>query len=323
VIKSLCYGEICLWAVARQVPKLEWLRLAGSPPRSSLLCVMEYRELRTLDLLQVDINDGGDRHIFRDLIAALSSLKQLIKLLLPHVGLVEEDMPRDKGFERLHSLTVAGPPKALITFLDALSTHTLRDVTLGHGTRNHLLFDVAGWQDCVTRLCALHGPSLRTIDLRLTILTRDIGLCRMGIVIPILELHHLEVFAMYSLGARLSVNDVQTMASAWPHLQILRLGLDIIADEKAPYNPRLSAFHCLIPLARLCCKLTTLEIRMIGRILPDLASWPTIHHGLVNLDLDVPNVVEADPVIHILHNIFPVLDEVTALGASDDYDYDK
>ena len=53
---------------------------------------------------------------------------------------------------------------------------------------------------CVTCLCLLHGTSSHIIDLRMTILAADTELDRMNIVSPILGLHHIEGFAMYSSG---------------------------------------------------------------------------------------------------------------------------
>jgi hypothetical protein len=120
-------------------------------------------------------------------------MKQLIKLLLPYVGLSQEDIPQCKGFQNLESLTVAGPPKALSTFLRSLSTRTLQDVTLD-GTTTPQIIDVAEWQGCVACLCLLHGSPLRAIDLRLTASTGGPDLSRMGVVSPILELHHIVRF---------------------------------------------------------------------------------------------------------------------------------
>jgi hypothetical protein len=85
------------------------------------MCIMQYEALRMVDLSQVTIYDGHDSHIFRDLIAALSSMEHLVTLMLPHIGLAEADMPLHNGFQCLESLTVAGPPKGLIEF----SWHTL------------------------------------------------------------------------------------------------------------------------------------------------------------------------------------------------------
>jgi hypothetical protein len=316
IYDPMCGGTMYLLEAARQVSKLERLSLAGSLPRTALLCVMLFKELHTLDLFQVGLSDVRGTHIFRDLIGAFSSMKQLIKLLLPYVGLSEEGIPQCKGFQNLESLTVAGPPMALSTFLRSLSTRTLQDVTLD-GTTTPQLIDVAEWQDCVACLCLLHGSSLRAIDLRLTASTGGHDLSRMGVVSPILELHHIERFTIYCPGGRLSVNDIQTMALAWPNIQVLRLSLDVSADETMANNLMSTAFHCLIPLARQCRKLTTLDLRLIGRVLPDMATWPTLHRELVNLDLDVPHIIKPKPIARMLHRIFPALVEVKAEGASD------
>jgi hypothetical protein len=113
------------------------------------------------------------------------------------------------------------------------------------------------------------------------------------------------------------------MALAWPNIQVLRPSLDVSADETMANNLMSTAFHCLIPLARQCSKLTTLDIRLIGRVLPDMAMWLTLHHELVNLDLDVPRIIKPKPIAHMLHRIFPALVEVKAEGASDSYEYNQ
>jgi hypothetical protein len=43
----------------------------------------------------------------------------------------------------------------------------------------------------------------------------------------------------------------------------------------------------------------------------------------IRLDLDVPHIVDADPMVHMLHHTFPTLVDVSAIGASDMYEYDE
>jgi hypothetical protein len=144
----------------------------------------------------------------------------------------------------------------------------------------------------------------------------------MDVLHPLLELHHLESVTIMSASGRLFVSNVQAMAQAWPHLHNLKLSLDIVADEK-PSNLKVSAYRCLVPLARLCEKLTDLNIRIVDTPMAELESWPTMHHRLVNLALDVPRSVDPKPLIPLVYRIFPALSQLSARGASDDYDYDE
>jgi hypothetical protein len=54
-----------------------------------------------------------------------------------------------------------------------------------------------------------------------------------------------------------------------------------------------------------------------------LENVPTIHHSLVNLTLDVPRTLDPGPLIPLMHRIFPALSRLSALGASDDYEYNE
>jgi hypothetical protein len=317
-----CCGEVWLSTAVRQAPGLERLNLTGSPPRTSLLCITEYKNLHIVDLYHVVINarDGGP--VYRDLLVALSSLKHLTTLHLPHTGVADADMPGCKGFKNLEHLTISARPKVLVMFFECLLTYNLSEVTLSQSSRNYEPFDIPELQDCVSRLCSLHGSSLREVDLRFAA-PDGLGNAKtddMDVLHPLLELHHLEIVKIITRSGRLFVSDVEAMALAWPHLRILKLSIDIVADEK-PDTLKVSAYQCLIPLVRLCQKLTDLDIRIVDKQMAELEHWPTMHHPLVKLTLDVPHTLDPKPLIPLLYRIFPALSQLFACGASDDYDY--
>jgi hypothetical protein len=319
-----CCGEVWLSTAARQAPTLERLDLAGSPPRTSLLCITEHKNLHIVDLYHVAINarDGGP--VYRDLLIALSSLKQLTTLHLPHTGVAAADMPCCKGFQHLKHLTISARPSVLVMFFDCLLTCNLREVILSQSSSLYEPFDIPELHDCVAKLCSLHGSSLRMVDLRFAApdglgqeKTND-----MDVLYPLLELHHLEIVTIINRSGRLFVSGVEAMALAWPHLRILKLSLDIIPDEK-PDTLNVSAYQCLIPLARFCEKLTDLDIRIVDKHMVELESWSIMHHRLVNLALDVPHTLDPEPLIPLVYCIFPALSQLSARGASDDYNYDE
>jgi hypothetical protein len=316
-----CCGEVWLSTVARQVPMLERLDLAGSLPRTSLLSVTEHKNLHIVDLYHVVYY--GDP-VYQDLLLALSSLKKLVTLHLPHIGLAEVDMFGCKGFKYLECLSISARPRALATFFDCLLTRGLREVTLSQSSCLYEPFDIPELHHCVARLCSLHGSSLRKVGLRFAA-PDGLGHAKtndMDVLHPLLELHRLEIVDISSASGRLFVSDVRIMASAWPHLRILQLSLDIVADEK-PDSPKASAFECLISLAHLCDKLTDLNIRIVDSHMVELENVPTIRHSLVNLTLDVPRTLDPGPLILLVYRIFPALSQLSALGASGDYEYDE
>jgi hypothetical protein len=251
-------------------------------------------------------------------------MKQLATLHLPHTGVAGADIPSCKGFQRLEHLTISARPSVLVMFFGCLLTRNLREVTLSQSSSIYEPFDHPELQHCVTRLCSLHGSSLREVDLRFA---APDGLGRektndMNVLHPLLNIHHLETVTIMSASGRLFVSDVQAMAQAWPHLRNLKLSLDIVADEK-PDPLKVSAYQCLVPLARLCEKLTDLDIRIVDTHMAELESWPTMHHRLVNLALDVPRTLDPKPLIPLVYRIFPALSQLSARGASDDYEYDE
>jgi hypothetical protein len=241
------------------------------------------KNLRVVDLYNVfiDAHDGGP--IFRDLLTPLSSMKQLATLHLPHTGVAGADIPSCKGFRHLEHVTISARPSVLVMFFDCLLTRNLREVTLSQSSSIHEPFDLPELQHCVSRLCSLHGSSLREVDLQFA---APDGLGRektndMDVLHPLLELYHLETVTIMSASGRMFVSDAQAMAQAWPHLRSLKLSLDIVADEK-PNAVKVSAYQCLVPLARLCEKLTDLDIRIVDIHMAELESWPTMRHRLVN-----------------------------------------
>lgn len=319
-----CCGEVWLSTAVRQAPALERLDLAGSPHRTSILCIAEHKNLRVVDLYNVDINARHGGPIFRDLLTALSSMKQLATLHLPHTGVASADIPSCKGFQRLEHLTISARPSVLVMFFDCLLTRNLHEVTLSQSSSIYEPFDLPELEYSVARLCSLHGSSLREVDLRFA---APDGLGRektndMDVLHPLLELHHLESVTIMSASGRLFVSNVQAMAQVWPHLRNLKLSLDIVADDK-PGTLKVSAYQCLVPLAHLCEKLTDLDIRIVDTHMAELESWPTMHHRLVNLALDVPHTLDPEPLISLVYHIFPALSQLSVRGASDDYEYDE
>ena len=193
-------------------------------------------------------------------------------------------------------------------FFNCLLTHNLREVTLSQSSSIYEPFDLPELQHCVARLCSLHGSSLREVDLRFA---APDGLGRdktndMDVLHPLLELHHLKSVTIMSASGRLFVSDVQAMAQAWPHLCNLKLSLDIVADEK-PDTLKVSAYQCLVPLARLCEKLTDLDIHIVDTHMVELESWLTMHHRLMNLALDVPRTLDPEPCVSYLSSTFSVV----------------
>ena len=130
-----CCGEVWLSTAACQVPALDHLDLAGCLPHTSLLLITEHKNRHVVDLSHVDLN-AGDGPIYGHLLTALSSLKQIVTLHFPHIGIADTNMPSCKGFECLeHLQSIFALPRVLVMFFNCLLTPNLCKVTLSQSTR--------------------------------------------------------------------------------------------------------------------------------------------------------------------------------------------
>jgi len=301
---SLRVAEGYLQAAAQQVPMLEHLSMHGDPPGTSYMCLMQYKHLHTLDLRH---SLTVDAQVYRDLVSAVSCMKDLVELHLPDQGMNGINghcIPNCRGFLSLQVLGIHASPKTITQFLHTLDTLSLRAVICKGGNIPSTSFE---WRECVRKLCVHHGASLRSVHLQSHAINvwDDSGSRQRvfrDITASLLELHLLEDIMLEFLMADLPTEDLYAVAAAWPNLRRLKIISKIDYSNRASDDP--STYNCLILLAQLCPKLIHLELCFQDDKLPDIAECPLLSHGLRELKLDVPHRVK-DRLIPFLDRIFP------------------
>ncbi|KAI9065459.1 hypothetical protein FKP32DRAFT_496744 [Trametes sanguinea] len=239
-------------------PALETLTLSGNFDASSILCVGELKQLRTLTIVNLAQRgfSAGYLSILRSC-AALSHLRDFgIKLAVSgapggpdDASALEEDglteLVRDEaGFHSLRSLRVHGSLSLVSRFLAHVASPSL------------VSFDVmlplpGRWEDfcaCFDALALRFASSLRVV--RLSGSWRgDLSsvACPMVVLGSLLHLPHLEELAVIShtgVARALAPPDVAAMAKAWPRLRSLKLLYQSVG-KPLPIDA-LSAFatHC-------------------------------------------------------------------------------
>lgn len=160
---------------------------------------------------------------------------------------------------------------------------------------------------CLDNLRLHCGSSLR--KLYLVARTIDDGLSMMDTIRPLLDIHTLEDVTL-SLFPTASSDEVQTMASAWPHLTSFMLGM----------YPLRTTFPLqgLVHLGRSCPGLITLKVEIVEGLLslPDLEMLPTLSHGLQSLILDVPADTNHVFLARVLDRLFPTLENLSVNSAT-------
>jgi hypothetical protein len=303
--RSLRVAEGYLQAAARQVPRLEHLRLHGDPPATSYMCITQYKHLHILDLRY---SHTVDAQVYRDLISAVSTMRELVEFHLPDQGMNGirgKCIPPCKGFQTLQVLGIQASPNNIIQFLGTLATSGLREVICKGG---NIRSTPSEWQQCVQELCAHHGASLHSVDLRsraVNVWDTNTGNRQdifKDITAPLLRLRRLEDVTLEFFMLDLSAEDLYAMASAWPNLRHLKIRSKIDHYNRPADGP--STYNCLLSLAQLCPKLFHLELIFQDDKLPDIAQWPLLSHGLRELKLDIPLHMEAQ-LAPFLARIFP------------------
>ena len=303
--RPLRIAEGYLQAAARQVPRLEHLRLHGDPPATSYMCIAQFKHLHILDLRY---SHTIDTQIYRDLILAASTMRELIEFHLPDQGMNGirgSCIPPCKGFRPLRVLGIQASPNNIVQFLDTLDTPGLRAVICKGGNIQSTPFE---WQECVQKLCRHHSASLQSVDLRsraMNFWDPNIGNRQdifKVITASLLDLHRLQDVTLEFFMVDLSTEDLYAMASAWPNLRHLEIRSKIDHYNRPVDGP--STYNCLLYLAQLCPELVHLELFFQDDKLPDITQWPMLSHGLRELKLDVPHRVR-DQLAPFLDRIFP------------------
>ena len=296
-------AEGYLQAAAQQVPRLGHLSLHGDPSATSYMCITLFERLHVLDLRH---SRTVDAQVYRDLISAASTMRELVEFHLPDQrmnGIKEDCIPSCKGFQTLQVLGVHASPKNVVQFLDILDTPGLRAVICNGG---NIQATFSGWRECVQKLCACHKTSLRSVELRshgLNVWDINAGSVHhtfKDITMSLLKLHQLESVTLDLFMVILSPEDLDAMASAWPNLRYLRIKSKIGRYSHAVGGP--STYNCLVSLAQLCPNLVHLELFFRDDRLPDITEWPILSHRLENLILDVP--------LHIREQLAPFLGRI-------------
>ncbi|OSD08428.1 hypothetical protein PYCCODRAFT_20328 [Trametes coccinea BRFM310] len=307
--------------LSEAAPALETLTLSGNFDASSILCVGELKQLRTLTIVNLAQRgfSAGYLSILRSC-AALSHLRDFgIKLAVSGspggpdgVSALEDDglseLVRDEaGFHSLRSLRVHGSLSLVSRFLSHVASPSL------------VSFDVmlplpGRWEDfraCFDALALRFASSLRVV--RLSGSWRgDLSsvACPMVVLGSLLHLPHLEELAVIShtgVARALAPADVAAMAKAWPHLRSLKLlyqpvGKPLPIDALAAFAAHCPALHTLW--------LASVDVR--GAEGRELEGCPQSDHGLVTIWLS-GMVASASDVSHwqaarFIDRMFPRVD---------------
>ncbi|KAI8982795.1 hypothetical protein BD414DRAFT_491151 [Trametes punicea] len=285
-------SQVSLWSelfheLSLASPHLETLSLSGNIPASSILCVSELKQLKTLTIINLAQRgfSTGYLPILRSC-AALSHLRDFgIKLALggvPYIavpGALEHDEVDPEhdfaGFHSLRSLRVHGSLSLVSRFLAHVSSPELASL-------DALLPLPGRWEDfraCLDTLAARFAPSLRVVRLSGSWTGDLASLARPMVVLgALLHLPHLEELAVISytgVALPLVPADVDAMAKAWPRLRELKL----------LYQPVRSSLpiDALAAFAVHCPDLRTLWLASVdlrGAALRELEACPATDHAL-------------------------------------------
>ena len=318
-----CAADVHMCLVSRQVPSLERLDLIANVTRTSLMCISEFKHLRTLDLSRVHVRGEGPRlllitrayndSMFRDLIRFISEMSDLVELRFPIAHLQDGDIPPKVpriGFRAMKILSISAHPKVVVKIFETFQPKGLRDITLG----DKLLAQRVAYSEFTSlfgKIRTICGPSLRSFDFHEGI--RGNGFEPRAFFAPLLELALLENFSISRPSILVYAEHVQEMARAWPNLRTLKLQSclrDFDPDSSTPSF----AFSSLLSLAIQCPKLVTLHMIIDSNNVPEVASWPELSHGLQRLFItlvhrEFPHSSKL-PLAHLLDRIFPTLASV-------------
>jgi hypothetical protein len=154
--------------------------------------------------------------------------------------------------------------------------------------------------DSLRQRCAF---SLRKLDL--IVQTVDDGLSAMETMKPLLEIHILADVTL-SLFPTASLDEVQAMAPAWPHLTSFTLGFEGLYRFGGHEAHTSCPLPGLIHLGRSCSKLISLDLR-IDESLSDPESLPALSHSLQSLTLDIPDDTNQVLLACLLDRLSPTL----------------
>lgn len=313
-------ADLHMLQAARQLPQLKHLGLRSWASPMSLMCMAHsFKELVSCDVyglaLSRELHDQDLR--FKDFLVALSSMRRLSKLALPHGGINESDIPDQLKFLHLEELSITCCPQTFNKFFQSLGAQNLRRLWLGHHEPIPRYYDNAEWRDSLFKLRSKYGHSLRALDIRLQALSLSEDQERRMVVLdPMMELHNIESFTFQANGY-IRASDISAMASAWGRLKVLDLSrVGIRPDDANADGHRRPALECLVPIARSCDQLKTLSLRITEEAMPEMDNWPTIEHGLQDLSLYLSCTARTTTLISLIRQIFPRIHDIFAKTSS-------
>ncbi|KAI0780489.1 hypothetical protein BD413DRAFT_600099 [Trametes elegans] len=221
-------------SLSSSAPGLETLRLSGNIHASSVLCVRELKQLKTLSIINLAQHGFGTSYlpVLRSC-AALSHLRQFgINLATddpssrPVNTGCDSELELDQefsGFHSLQALRVHGSLAPVSRFLSHVSSTELAQFGAFVPRPDR-------WEDyrgCLHTLSTRFATSLRSVRLSGSWTGNLASLVRPLVVLaPLLHLHQLEDVSIESgtgVAHSLAPKDVATLAKAWPQLRELKL----------------------------------------------------------------------------------------------------
>jgi hypothetical protein len=246
----------------------------------------------------------------------------LVDVSVPANGLNEDAIPPCRGFAHLEDLFLVADPIIIMKFADIITSQKVHTIRFAGGPIRILLDTFTEWRNCFDKLVKLFGLSLRSIHLIENIV--DDGLGMMGLLQPLLTLHHLEHITMLcSSTVSVTSANIHDIASAWPALRSYRLGgrvqKIVVHDTENTEDP----FQSLVHFSRLCPYLDDLTLRINGGNPPQSFKELYSTHGLVKLRLDLPDNNDPIGVARFIDQLFPAVRDFLVTGNIDDDDYDE
>ncbi|KAG6812432.1 hypothetical protein H0H92_002898 [Tricholoma furcatifolium] len=246
-----------------EVPRLRSLLLTGTLSTPSLMYVVQFKHLRTLDLL------GMGEMIDSHFLSLVSDMEELEELVIDVYNSPLSTFPVSNGFRRLKKLHVTAFHSTIEQLLLDLSDDVALE-SLGFITPPAPL--PTTWESDFSSL--VHTVMQRWLSsLRRITIDREwssympLSLPK-SLICPLFRLPNIEYFVISEFLVPFFDEDILELASAWPRLKHLHIPHD---DHTTPRT----SFSMLYTLAKCCPQLEHLEIPLDTRHLPSLPPLST------------------------------------------------
>jgi hypothetical protein len=311
-------GDLFLHSAARSVPGLTHLKVSGEAPSASVMFVVN-----SFDDIQ-DLNIAGVVPIHRigpcrELIRILSVKRHLTVLRLPMLD-IAGGVPHCQGYARLQTLEIPGAFSTTITrVIDNVTSPDIRAIDIMEIFQSwdmgNTKATLENWRMCFNTISTRFASTLRCIYIMShSQIMGEVGLTMIETISPLLDVHLMEEVSLSLPVTWVEVDEVESIATAWPNLKVFRLEMWIQSSRAVDgaNEPAPSAILCLSSFARLCPNLDKLEIQIDQTGLPTLSSLPSVYPRcrLRTLNFDVTGVGDYLHLARILHRLFPELQHV-------------